>query len=172
MTSIHRHAPFAALLFLAACGASGSESDQAGDLPRAEPAALVEQSPVEAAQGAHPEVERASTPAPTPGVEPIPAQRRPSPGPPPFGGRDAIVARTSETFDRLDANGDGSLDAAERAGGRAGGRFLERLDADNDGRVTRQEALDGAAERFRAADTNGDGVLSDDERPAGMRPPG
>lgn len=172
MTFIHRRAPLAAFLLLAACGASEGDSDGSADLPQAEPAALVDQSSVETTTGSEPEIEPAAVSASAPGAEPVPEPRRPSAEPPPFSGRDGVVARTAETFDRLDTNQDGSLDAAERAGGRAGGRFLERLDADNDGRVTRQEAMNGAAERFEAADTNGDGVLSDSERPAGMRPPG
>lgn len=78
-------------------------------------------------------------------------------------------------FTRLDANGDGQLDAAELKQARV--QRFDRLDVDGDGVVTaaeqaeaskrmlrKAEALEGAmAIRFEALDTNGDGKLTRDE---------
>lgn len=44
-----------------------------------------------------------------------------------------------------------------------GGRMFERLDTNNDGKVTLAEAQAGAQARFNALDKNKDGVLSSDE---------
>ncbi|PKR90802.1 hypothetical protein CXZ10_05465 [Pleomorphomonas diazotrophica] len=78
-------------------------------------------------------------------------------------------------FTRVDANGDGQLDAAELRQARA--QRFERLDVNGDrvitmaeqaaagSRLFRQaEALEGAmAIRFETLDTNGDGRLTQDE---------
>ncbi|WP_051228376.1 EF-hand domain-containing protein [Pleomorphomonas oryzae] len=78
-------------------------------------------------------------------------------------------------FTRLDANGDGQLDAAELKQARA--QRFERLDVDGDGVVTaaeqaeasnrmirKAETLEGAmAIRFEALDTDGDGKLMREE---------
>ena len=80
-----------------------------------------------------------------------------------------MQARALRGFERQDANGDGVVTADELSNegeGRGGGRMLERADADGDGRITRAEAEAAAAERFRAMDRNGDGVVSEDERPS------
>lgn len=52
-----------------------------------------------------------------------------------------------------------------RRGHQPGERF-DRLDADNDGAVTAAEMDRAAAERFAKMDANKDGVISADERPA------
>ncbi|KQR56788.1 EF-hand domain-containing protein [Acidovorax sp. Leaf160] len=52
---------------------------------------------------------------------------------------------------------------ARPAGGHGIDAFLGSFDADRDGRVTRAEYDAIRAQRFRAADTNGDGGLSEDE---------
>ena len=52
---------------------------------------------------------------------------------------------------------------ARPAGGHGVEAFLGSFDADRDGRVTRAEYDAIRAQRFRAADTNGDGVLSEAE---------
>jgi Ca2+-binding EF-hand superfamily protein len=44
-----------------------------------------------------------------------------------------------------------------------GGRMFERLDTNNDGKVTLAEAQAGAQTRFTALDKNKDGVISQDE---------
>lgn len=78
-------------------------------------------------------------------------------------------------FDRLDANGDGKLDAAELRQARA--ERFKRLDRNGDGFVTEAEqaqaasrarrgteAMEGAmTARFDKLDANGDGRLSADE---------
>ncbi len=78
-------------------------------------------------------------------------------------------------FTRLDANGDGQLDAAELRQARA--KRFERLDVNDDGFITvaeqveagnrmfrKAEALEGAmAIRFETLDTDGNGKLARDE---------
>jgi Ca2+-binding EF-hand superfamily protein len=44
-----------------------------------------------------------------------------------------------------------------------GGRMFERLDTNNDGKVTLAEAQAGAQARFNALDKNKDGVITQDE---------
>lgn len=78
-----------------------------------------------------------------------------------------MQARMDRQFERRDVNGDGVITAEELnadEGGR-GGRMLERADADEDGRITRAEVRLAAAAMFRRMDANGDGVVSEDERP-------
>jgi hypothetical protein len=51
------------------------------------------------------------------------------------------------------------------------GRFVQRLDKDHDGKVSRRE-FDGPPHHFDRLDRNGDGYLSEDEAPKGPpRPP-
>ncbi len=47
--------------------------------------------------------------------------------------------------------------------------FIERLDRDGDGRVSRSE-FDGPPNRFDSFDTNHDGYISRDEAPKGPPP--
>lgn len=84
--------------------------------------------------------------------------------PPPRETLAQMQARMTQMFDRLDANHDGVVDAAELANGR-GGRMLARFDANGDGRVTREEFTVGLDAQFKAMDKNGDGVVTTDERP-------
>ncbi len=53
--------------------------------------------------------------------------------------------------------------------GRAG--FIERLDKDGDGKVSRRE-FDGPSEHFGDFDKNGDGYITKDEAPTGPPPGG
>ena len=75
-----------------------------------------------------------------------------------------MQARMTQMFDRLDANDDDLVDANELANAR-GGRMLTRMDADADGRVTRDEFNIGVDAQFKTLDKNGDGVVTADERP-------
>ncbi|WP_246438913.1 EF-hand domain-containing protein, partial [Novosphingobium piscinae] len=111
----------------------------------------------------------------------------------PYG--DATVARqTAESqaaarFTALDANGDGMVTAEElRAGqpggpdgpggpgrdrprrrggdGGPGGGMARMLDADGDGKISREEFVGGSLRRFDLADANHDGQLTKAERDA------
>lgn len=103
--------------------------------------------------------------------------------------RDDAMAQADHRFDRMDANKDGKIDAAEMAtmrpaGGRGampppppppgdgaaspprGNRMLARLDANGDGAVDRAEFRTQAARRFDRVDANKDGKIDADERQA------
>ncbi|MBU2380885.1 MAG: EF-hand domain-containing protein, partial [Alphaproteobacteria bacterium] len=89
-----------------------------------------------------------------------------------------VPAWADRLFDRLDANQDGAVTGDELAVlsrgpvGAMGGSRLRRMigqsDASNDGRISREEMTAGAQRMFNRMDADGDGVLSDTERP---RPP-
>jgi len=92
-----------------------------------------------------------------------------------------VPAWADRVFDRLDANQDGAVTGDELAvlssgpAAAMGGGMLRRMiaqsDANNDGRISREELTAGAERMFRRMDVNGDGVLSDDERPRPPTPP-
>jgi Ca2+-binding EF-hand superfamily protein len=95
--------------------------------------------------------------------------------------RDEVPPRIAQAFDRFDRNGDGKLDRREVAamletlrrrfgvtGRQAGQRpgldrmvnnILERLDANKDGMVSKEEARGPLARNFERLDTNHDGFL-------------
>lgn len=90
--------------------------------------------------------------------------------------------RTRERFARLDKNSDGVIDAAEVEAeiGRAGEgrgpmreamrkRVEGRFDANRDGKITRQEALDRVRREFSRMDLDGDGRITDADLPPAMR---
>ena len=64
---------------------------------------------------------------------------------------------------RNDASTTAQSQPARPAGGHGIAAFLGSYDADRDGKVTRAEFDAIRAQRFQAADTNGDGWLSEDE---------
>ncbi len=94
-----------------------------------------------------------------------------------------------DRFERLDADGDGAITAAEVS--EQGAKLVADADADGDGAVTREEMrahhqarrkardadtnddgvidrtefIKAAQDRFDRLDENGDGVLSEDEKP-------
>lgn len=95
-----------------------------------------------------------------------------------------VPAWTGRLFDRLDADADGALTGQEMAvlsqgpmasmGGGRLRRMIAQADSSNDGRVSREELVAGAERMFRRLDADGDGVLSESERPrppAAQRPP-
>ncbi|MEO5492788.1 MAG: EF-hand domain-containing protein [Sphingomonas sp.] len=100
--------------------------------------------------------------------------------------RDEALAQADVRFDRMDANKDGKLDAAEMTARRQaamvspppadgaapppppapGGRMMARLDANGDGAVDRSEFRAQAARRFDRVDANKDGQIDPAERQA------
>jgi hypothetical protein len=88
-----------------------------------------------------------------------------------------VLAWPNARFDRLDANHDGFATADEAINGvikRFEGRVLRHmrgLDANADGKVSREEHAAPALERFDALDANGDGKLTADELPPMMAGP-
>ena len=92
-----------------------------------------------------------------------------------------VPAWAGRIFDRLDANTDDAVTgdelavlssgpAAAMGGGRLR-RMIAQSDASNDGRISREELTAGAERMFRRMDADGDGVLSDSERPRPPAPP-
>jgi Ca2+-binding EF-hand superfamily protein len=85
---------------------------------------------------------------------------------------DEIPTRGANAWKRMDRNQDGAIDAAElsaayaaRRGGPRGenvGKRIARMDADKDGRISRDE-WKGPADAFTRIDTDQDGFLSKDE---------
>ena len=78
----------------------------------------------------------------------------------------AALPRIAERFDAIDANRDGQVSFEELRGSRhkaRGERFLGRLDADKDGKVSKAEALAKATERFDRVDANNDGFITAEE---------
>ena len=94
--------------------------------------------------------------------------------------RGEVVAVVKRQFAAMDSNRDGVVDQREFEAFRAvqsrtppsataafdhiGGHWLERADADGDGRVTLREAMVRPLHLFDIADTDGDGVVSVRER--------
>ncbi|MGH8600830.1 MAG: EF-hand domain-containing protein [Burkholderiales bacterium] len=85
-------------------------------------------------------------------------------------GAPAAKARIGQQFRAADENGDGALTAVEARGMPALGGLFDRIDADHDGRITRDELETAYAQRarkslqaFDQADVNHDGVLTEAE---------
>jgi Ca2+-binding EF-hand superfamily protein len=81
-----------------------------------------------------------------------------------------MVAMRTNTFERLDRNGNGVISASDRPRGPFGARFDEafdkvraQFDANGDQSVSRSEMIDAPAPAFEQGDTNKDKVLSADE---------
>lgn len=86
-----------------------------------------------------------------------------------------LIGRAERRFGRLDKNGDGFIDAkdlepaaAERVAF-ASKRFFRSHDADNDGKVTRDEFNARAKHRFVSLDIDDDGKITEADLPPMMR---
>lgn len=84
-----------------------------------------------------------------------------------------VVALRVSSFARLDRNGDGFIDSADRPPSRFGRRFDEaftglaaQYDANADQRISQSELIDAPAPLFEKGDTDGDNVLSQQEMQA------
>jgi hypothetical protein len=80
--------------------------------------------------------------------------------------REEFNAARAEQFTKLDRNADGYIDATDREGEAAGqerrrrhGGHTARLDADSDGKVSREEFVNGPTHFFDRADTDKSNVL-------------
>ncbi len=102
---------------------------------------------------------------------------------------ETALQRSDRMFERLDTDSDGGIThtevaammnrmRAQAAQGRGGGQgamvgqLFDTADKDADHRITREEMRTNATERFKAQDRDGDGVLSDSERPSFPGRPG
>lgn len=102
---------------------------------------------------------------------------------------ETALQRSERMFERLDTDADGGVThtevaammnrmRAQAAQGRGGGQgamvgqLFDTADKDADHRITREEMRTNATERFNAQDGDGDGVLSDSERPGFPGRPG
>jgi hypothetical protein len=82
--------------------------------------------------------------------------------------KDEMLAGAAARFDKLDADKDGKLSAAE-IGSAPGARMLQRADTDNDGMVSKDEMAAATATRFDRMDANHDGKIDAAEREALMQ---
>lgn len=79
--------------------------------------------------------------------------------------RQEFTNARAEQFAKLDRNGDGVVDDSD-AGGRAGKRgaaLRARLDANGDGKLTKEEFVNGPTPMFEQFDANRDDVLDAQE---------
>ena len=87
---------------------------------------------------------------------------------------DEFVSAAVARFQKLDTQGTGQVTAAEIAGSpqaqqrasRVAARIVQRLDSNGDGVVSQDEYLAAAKKRFAHMDRNGDGFIDADELPA------
>ena len=87
----------------------------------------------------------------------------------------AALPRVAAHFDEIDANKNNQITMEELRAfhaarhGEHAGAFMKRMDTDNDGKISKAEALAAAAAHFDAADTNKDGFLTPDEMKAARK---
>jgi Ca2+-binding EF-hand superfamily protein len=83
--------------------------------------------------------------------------------------RDEFLAARAEQFAKLDKNSDGFLDDAdlpERAKehrAERGGKLRQQFDTNGDGKLAKDEFVNGPTPMFDAADKNGNGLLDSSE---------
>ena len=86
---------------------------------------------------------------------------------------DEVLAAADKRFALLDRNKDGNIDKADFDALRKEmvdyrvKRFIHHYGADKDGKITREQFMAKAAERFAQLDFNNDGTIGRDERPGG-----
>lgn len=140
---------------LAACGPAPEEE---GDVA---PVAQVAPDPEDTQQVAE---EASATPPAAAADEPRRRRRGPEGG---DQTRDGLEQRMLAGFDRLDIDGDDQLTPDELAAGDGpgGARMLRRADVDGNGTLTRDEVREAAGTLFEMMDIDGDGVVTEAERP-------
>jgi Ca2+-binding EF-hand superfamily protein len=90
-------------------------------------------------------------------------------------GRARFVAAVEGRFKVLDKNGDGFIDKAELEAAQAEEidyrvkKMLHTLDRNKDGKITAEESLAPAKERFARLDLNDDGKISSEDMPPSRR---
>lgn len=83
--------------------------------------------------------------------------------------KDEFVAARTAAFAERDRNGDGQLDSRDiprRLARRMGTRLTSaqaHMDADGDGKISKEEFVEAGVRLFERADANGDGVLDSAE---------
>ena len=81
--------------------------------------------------------------------------------------RDEFLAARAAAFAKLDQNGDGVLDDADKRERTHEGPRREglrgRLDANSDGKISKEEFVNSATPMFDGADKDGNGALDKDE---------
>lgn len=76
-----------------------------------------------------------------------------------------MTAKQAAMIEEADADGNGAVSKAEMRAFREAKRAERNPDRNDDGVIDRTEFLNAAQDRFDRLDADGDGLLSEDERP-------
>ena len=76
-----------------------------------------------------------------------------------------MTAKQAAMIEEADADGNGAVSKAEMRAFREAKRAERNPDKNDDGVIDRTEFLNAAQDRFDRLDADGDGLLSEDERP-------